>query len=280
MDDLNTGNLKKALVVDDSAFMRKLISDFLSGHPGIEVIGTARNGKEAVEKVKSLKPDVVTMDIEMPIMNGLEALKEIMSNYPVPIVMLSSTTEIGAENTMLAMEYGAVDFVAKPGGAISLNLHEVKEEILGKVIAASDVEMSTLTRKMTSRRLPRPNSSRSTVNPVASVTETVAFSANQSQLMNISKNKISKTGKTFVIIGTSTGGPRALQEVLTGIPASFGVPILVVQHMPPGFTKSLADRLDGLCAIHVKEAEDGELLENGTAYIAPGGKHLKMIKKV
>lgn len=279
VDDLNTGNRKKALVVDDSAFMRKLISDFLSGHPGIEVIGTARNGKEAVEKVKSLKPDVVTMDIEMPIMNGLEALKEIMLNYPVPIVMLSSTTEIGAENTMLAMEYGAVDFVAKPGGAISLNLHEVKEEILGKVIAASDVEMSTLTRKMTSRRLPRPNSSRSTVNPVASVTETVAFSANQSQLMNISKNKIPKTGKTFVIIGTSTGGPRALQEVLTGIPASIGVPILVVQHMPPGFTKSLADRLDGLCAIHVKEAEDGELLENGTAYIAPGGKHLKMIKK-
>ena len=95
----------------------------------------------------------------------------------------------------------------------------------------------------------------------------------------MSKNKISKTGKTFVIIGTSTGGPRALQEVLTGLPASIGVPILVVQHMPPGFTKSLADRLDGLCDIHVKEAEDGELLENGTAYIAPGGKHLKMIKK-
>ena len=149
VDDLNTGNRKKALVVDDSAFMRKLISDFLSGHPEIEVIGTARNGKEAVEKVNTLKPDVVTMDIEMPIMNGLEALKEIMSSHPVPIVMLSSTTKIGAENTMLAMEYGAVDFVAKPGGAISLNLHEVKEEIIEKVIAASGVRMSTLTRKIT-----------------------------------------------------------------------------------------------------------------------------------
>ena len=105
---------------------------FLSGHPEIEVIGTARNGKDAIEKVRTLKPDVVTMDIEMPLMNGLEALKEIMSNHPVPVVMLSSTTKIGAENTMLAMEYGAVDFVAKPGGAISLNLHEVKEEIVEK----------------------------------------------------------------------------------------------------------------------------------------------------
>jgi len=279
VDDLNTGNRKKALVVDDSAFMRKLISDFLSGHPEIEVIGTARNGKEAVEKVKTLKPDVVTMDIEMPIMDGLEALKEIMSSHPVPIVMLSSTTKIGAENTMLAMEYGAVDFVAKPGGAISLNLHEVKEEILGKVIAASGVRLATLTRKMTGRRLAKPISSNLATKPADRVAEIPIFIPNRSQLTNVSKNKIPKTGKTFVIIGTSTGGPRALQEVLTGLPASLDVPILVVQHMPPGFTKSLADRLDGLCDIHVKEAEDGELLENGTAYIAPGGKHLKMIKK-
>ena len=279
VDDLNTGNRKKVLVVDDSAFMRKLISDFLSGHPEIEVIGTARNGKEAVEKVETLKPDVVTMDIEMPIMDGLEALKEIMSRNPLPIVMLSSTTKIGAENTMLAMEYGAVDFVAKPGGAISLNLHEVKEEILGKVIAASEVRLATLTRKITGRRLTQVISSNPVTKPVGKVAEIPTFIPSRSQLTNVSKNKIPKTGKTFVIIGTSTGGPRALQEVLTGIPASIDVPILVVQHMPPGFTKSLADRLDGLCAIHVKEAEDGELLENGTAYIAPGGKHLKMIKK-
>lgn len=275
VDDLNTGNRKKVLVVDDSAFMRKLISDFLSGHPEIEVIGTARNGKEAVEKVKTLKPDVVTMDIEMPIMDGLEALKEIMSSHPVPIVMVSSTTKIGAENTILAMEYGAVDFIAKPGGAISLNLHEVKEEILGKVIAASGVRLSTLTREITGRRLPRPISSKS----IDKAVEIPTFTPNRGQLTNVSQNKILKTGKVFVIIGTSTGGPRALQEVLTGLPASIGVPILVVQHMPPGFTKSLADRLDGLCDIQVKEAEDGELLQNGTAYIAPGGQHLKMIKK-
>ncbi|WP_203246242.1 protein-glutamate methylesterase/protein-glutamine glutaminase [Sporosarcina beigongshangi] len=276
---MGTGNRKKALVVDDSAFMRKLISDFLSGHPDIEVIGTARNGQEAVEKVRTLKPDVVTMDVEMPIMNGLEALKEIMDKHPVPIVMLSSTTKIGAENTILAMEYGAVDFVAKPGGAISLNLHEVQGEIVEKVIAALGVRMSTLTQKMPSQRL-----SASVVPKVASkqVEPQVKMPSSESPSSPVksrSKIKISKMGKMFVIIGTSTGGPRALQEVLTGLPASIGVPILIVQHMPPGFTKSLADRLDGLCNIHVKEAEDGELLENGTAYIAPGGKHLKMEKK-
>ncbi|WP_342509502.1 chemotaxis response regulator protein-glutamate methylesterase [Sporosarcina sp. FSL K6-2383] len=271
---MGTGNRKKALVVDDSAFMRKLISDFLSGHPNIEVIGTARNGKEAVEKVQTLKPDVVTMDVEMPIMNGLEALKEIMDKHPVPIVMLSSTTKIGAENTILAMEYGAVDFVAKPGGAISLNLHEVQGEIVEKVIAALGVRMSTLTQKMPSQRL-----STSIVPKVASKpVESPSSESLSRPVTSRPKIKISKIGKMFVIIGTSTGGPRALQEVLTGLPASIGVPILIVQHMPPGFTKSLADRLDGLCSIHVKEAEDGELLENGTAYIAPGGKHLKMKK--
>lgn len=271
---MGTGNRKKALVVDDSAFMRKLISDFLSGHPNIEVIGTARNGKEAVEKVQTLKPDVVTMDVEMPIMNGLEALKEIMDKHPVPIVMLSSTTKIGAENTILAMEYGAVDFVAKPGGAISLNLHEVQGEIVEKVIAALGVRMSTLTQKMPSQRLWTSIVPKVASKPV----ESPSSESLSRPVMSRPKIKISKIGKMFVIIGTSTGGPRALQEVLTGLPASIGVPILIVQHMPPGFTKSLADRLDGLCNIHVKEAEDGELLENGTAYIAPGGKHLKMKK--
>ena len=278
MDDLGTGSRKKALVVDDSAFMRKLISDFLSGHPDIDVIGTARNGKEAVDKVRTLQPDVVTMDVEMPVMNGLEALKEIMDKHPVPVVMLSSTTKIGAENTMLAMEYGAVDFVAKPGGAISLNLHEAKEEIVGKVIAALGVRMSTLTRKMPSRRLATPIAPKPISKPIDRKVELPSSASLPRPMTSMTKNKISKSGKTFVIIGTSTGGPRALQEVLTGLPASIGVPILIVQHMPPGFTKSLADRLDGLCNIHVKEAEDGEPLENGTAYIAPGGKHLKMKK--
>lgn len=271
MDDLETGKIKKALVVDDSAFMRKLISDFLSKHPNIEVIGTARNGKDAIEKVKLLKPDVITMDVEMPIMDGLEALKEIMENHPVPVVMLSSTTKEGAENTMLAMEYGAVDFVAKPGGAISLNLKDIEEEIVEKVAAASGVHISKLTRA----HKPKPVQK----SVVATQKETVSqITKPLKPKINKNKGVFVKNAKTFVIIGTSTGGPRALQAVLTNLPAEFAAPILIVQHMPVGFTKSLADRLNTLCTIHVKEAENGEPILNGTAYIAQGGKHLKMKK--
>ncbi len=257
------GTVKKVLVVDDSAFMRKLISDILSKHPLLEVIGIARNGKDAVAKVIELQPDVVTMDIEMPLLNGLEALKQIMEQQPTPVVMLSSTTEIGAENTMIAMEYGAVDFVAKPGGAISLNLHEVEQEIVSKVVAATKVQISNLVKRvMRTEHLAKKTS----ILPSTSLID-------KPNLMQ--DKKISKAQQTFVIIGTSTGGPRALQEVLTRLPSDINAPILIVQHMPPGFTKSLAQRLDGLSEIRVKEAEDGEPLLKGVAYIAPGGKHLK-----
>ena len=258
--------------------MRKLITDFLNSHPGIEVIGVARNGEDAVEKVKTLKPDVVTLDVEMPLMNGLEALKKIMKEHPVPVVMLSSTTKEGAENTILAMEYGAVDFVAKPGGAISLNLHDAKEEIIAKVSAASGVQISKLRRiepRIATKETLIPQKRTFRPKVTSKTTESIGEKgyAKSSQIKSFSK-----TGKTFAIIGASTGGPRALQEVLTKLPKDFQVPIVIVQHMPPGFTKSLANRLDGLCEISVKEAEDGDLLRNGTAYIAPGGKHLKVKK--
>ncbi|QTD42309.1 chemotaxis response regulator protein-glutamate methylesterase [Sporosarcina sp. Te-1] len=262
---------KKVLIVDDSAFMRKLISEMLSSHPELEVIGTARNGREALEKVQLLKPDVVSMDIEMPVLNGLEALKRIMETNPVPIVMLSSTTEIGAANTIIAMEYGAVDFVAKPGGPISLNLKDVEREIVEKVVAASKAKITALTTTAAANR----NVTRDTVLIPSKEEQSPHLVQLNSALQ---KKKYTKSTNTFVIIGTSTGGPRALQEVLTKLPSDIGVPILVVQHMPPGFTKSLADRLDGLSGIHVKEASDGELLVPGTAYIAPGGKHLKISK--
>ncbi len=267
---------KRVLVVDDSAFMRKLITDFLNEHPDLEVIATGRNGKDAIEKVKTLKPDVITLVVEMPMMNGLEALQEIMVVQPTPVVMLSSTTEKGAENTMLAMEYGAVDFIAKPGGAISLNLHDIKDEIIEKVIEASNVNISMMKRM-------RPQQKRDSIDIKEKLIETsIKTKININKTKNItnkdSVKKFHTKGKFFVMIGTSTGGPRALQEVLTKIPKDIAAPILVVQHMPPGFTKSLADRLDGFCEIHVKEAEDGERLENGTAYIAKGGKHLKIKK--
>ncbi|MBY0222040.1 protein-glutamate methylesterase/protein-glutamine glutaminase [Sporosarcina aquimarina] len=275
MSDVLTGKKKRVLVVDDSAFMRKLISDMLNRHPMMEVIGIARNGQDAIEKVKELKPDVVTMDIEMPVMNGLQALKEMMDHHPVPVVILSSTTKHNTENAVLAIEYGAVDVIAKPGGAISLNLHEIEREIVEKVFAASNVRITSLTRKITPKktRYTLPAEKKEAPVRMNSVTEMPA------NLASFSKNK-AQTTKTFVIIGTSTGGPRALQEVITRLPADFPAPILIVQHMPPGFTKSLAERLNGLSEITVKEAENGELLYNGTAYVAPGGLHLKFEKTV
>lgn len=241
------------LVVDDSAFMRKLITDFLSESNRITVVGTARNGKEAVAKVQELKPNVVTLDVEMPVMNGLEALKILMSDHPVPIVMLSSTTQENAKNTVLAMQLGAVDFIAKPSGAISLDLHQVKSELIHKVLMASKANIK-VAKKLVARQVELPK--KQTNKSVPSVRTSVS-----------SLRKI-------VLIGTSTGGPRALQAVLTKLPSNFDAPILVVQHMPAGFTKSLAERLSTLCEIAVKEAEDGEVIQKGTAYIAPGGIHL------
>ncbi|PIC87640.1 chemotaxis response regulator protein-glutamate methylesterase [Sporosarcina sp. P20a] len=268
-----TAKKKRILVVDDSAFMRKLISDMLNKHPMMEVIGIARNGKDAVEKVRDLQPDVLTMDIEMPVMNGLEALKFIMDQMPVPVVILSSTTKHNTENAVLAIEYGAVDVIAKPGGSISLNLHEIEKEIVEKVFAASNVVIQTLTRQITTtqKRHTTTTSSQNQAN------ENRSASIFPIQTVSIPK-KNTLIAKKFVIIGTSTGGPRALQEVITRFPAEFQYPILIVQHMPPGFTKSLAERLNGLSEIVVKEAEHGELIENGTAYIAPGGLHLKFVK--
>ncbi|WP_075980909.1 protein-glutamate methylesterase/protein-glutamine glutaminase [Bacillus massilinigeriensis] len=258
----------KVLVVDDSAFMRKLIQDFFSENSRFQVVGTARNGQDAIKKINELKPDVVTMDIEMPVLNGLEALKFIMRENPVPVVMLSSTTFEGAENTVQAIQLGAVDFIAKPSGAISLDLHKIKDELYEKVISASKVNMKQLV------KLPSigKNGSKSTNNyskiepkGVSSNKESISINWNQSL-------------QKVICIGTSTGGPRALQHVLTKLPKNLDAPVLVVQHMPPGFTKSLANRLDSLSEISVKEAEDGEILKKGTAYIAPGGYHLKVQK--
>ncbi|MGN7478509.1 protein-glutamate methylesterase/protein-glutamine glutaminase [Solibacillus silvestris] len=272
------GNLKKSklLVVDDSAFMRKLISDFFTDHLQIEVVGSARNGKDAIKKIGQLKPDVVTMDVEMPEMNGLEALKEIMQKYPVPVVMLSSTTQRGTENTLMAMEYGAIDFVAKPSGTISLDLHKIQDELVRKVEEASKISIA---------KLKKPIHKSLAINqPISKPknTEESNFNRAAKQIASFDttgkKTEWSKTSKKIILIGTSTGGPRALQEVITKIPANIDAPILIVQHMPAGFTKSLAKRLDQLSEIHVKEAEQGDILQKGTAYIAPGGFHLKLRK--
>lgn len=271
-------NLKKSklLVVDDSAFMRKLISDFFADHLQVEVVGTARNGKDAIKKIQLLKPDVVTLDVEMPEMNGLDALKEIMQVCPVPVVMLSSTTQSGTDNTLASMEFGAVDFVAKPSGTISLDLHKIQDELVHKVIEATKIPIA---------KLKKPISRTATI-----TNEIKPIQTNVAKASFMPKTKVpaierptkkvdwNKSSKKIILIGTSTGGPRALQEVITKIPATIDAPILIVQHMPAGFTKSLATRLDQLSQIHVKEAEQGDILQKGTAYIAPGGYHLKIRK--
>ena len=268
-------NKKKLLIVDDSAFMRKLISDFFVGNEIIEVIGTARNGKDAIAKIQQLQPNVVTMDVEMPEMNGLEALQEIMKICPVPVIMLSSTTECGAVNTLKAMEYGAVDFVTKTSGTISLDLHKIKDELIHKVEQAAHVSVAKLKKPLgvsiNKTELPKPINSLLTNVPTR-------FKGPVIKPKNVQKCDWSKSSKKVILIGTSTGGPRALQEVITKIPANVCAPILIVQHMPAGFTKSLANRLDQLSDIRVKEAEQGDILQNGVAYIAPGGYHLKLRK--
>ncbi|MBT2755995.1 chemotaxis response regulator protein-glutamate methylesterase [Mesobacillus foraminis] len=245
------------LVVDDSAFMRKLITDFLSQHPEIVVVGTARNGEEAVKKLKDTNPDVMTLDVEMPGLTGLEVLKIVMAEQPVPVIMLSSTTKQGAENTLQAIQYGAVDFIAKPSGSISMDLYKIKEELTAKVISASKANIKRIGLTVNKKVSP--------LKPEVKPVKKELSPAYESWGLN---------SKKLICIGTSTGGPRALQEVLTKLPGNLPVPVLVVQHMPAGFTKSLASRLDSLSSIDVKEAEDGEILQKGTAYIAPGGFHM------
>lgn len=257
----------RVLVADDSAFMRKLVQEILLTSGRIEIVGTARNGEDAVEKTKRLKPDVVTMDIEMPGINGIAALKKIMRESPVPIVMLSSTTTEGAENTFLAMQNGAVDFIAKPSGTISLDLEKISDEIINKVLTASKVNISRLSAIHDGKNI------FSTNNQKSSKIELHALS------MKDKETSWEISAKKIICIGTSTGGPRALKAVLSKLPATIAAPILIVQHMPAGFTKSLSSRLNSLSKLTVKEAEDGEVLVNGTAYIAPGGYHLK-VKKI
>lgn len=243
----------RVLVVDDSAFMRKVVADLLNAEPDIEVVGAARNGAEGLRQVESLAPDVVTLDVEMPEMNGLEMLERLMAERPLPVVMVSSLTQPNAEVTVRALAMGAVDFVAKPSGTISLDMHRVRDDLVRKVRAAAGVPRANLARR--TRAVPPP----------VRAPEAAAGAARAPRSRALSR---------LVVIGVSTGGPSALMEVIPRLPADFPGGILLVQHMPPMFTRHLAEHLNAASALAVREAREGDVLSDGLCLVAPGGKHL------
>lgn len=241
----------KVLIVDDSALIRKIIADILEEDREIEVIGTAKNGIEALEKISVFKPDLITLDIEMPIMDGISTLKEIVEKHQIPVIMLSSLTVKGADLTLKALDIGAVDFVTKPKNVFSIGSSAEKKKLIEKVKMASKV-------KINQNILP----SRSI--DVLEKRRIMSLKYTNDPYDNI------------VVIGTSTGGPRALQKIIPKLPYDINASIVVVQHMPAGFTKSLAKRLDLMSQIKVKESEDNEKLKRGHCYIAPGDFHMEV----
>lgn len=265
--------LIRVLVVDDSAFMRKVLSDLFKGESDFEVVDVARNGAEAIEKVLQHSPDVVTMDIEMPVMDGLSALEKIMTVKPTPVVMVSSLTKAGADATIRALSLGAVDFVAKSAGSIS-RIDDIAKELLQKCREARGISGKRLQPKeIQAIPVPKPKP------PVPSTPVVPVIPTLITPVPPVRSVAFPGMSDWIVAIGTSTGGPRALQEVLPRLPGNLPCPAIVVQHMPPGFTKSLADRLNSLCDLTVKEAADNDRLTPGTVYVAPGDFHLTLRKE-
>jgi len=244
-------------VVDDSALVRKLLSQVFAAEGDFET-QLARDGREALDKLTSFQPDVITLDIHMPLMDGLACLDRIMVERPCPVVMVSSLTAEGADITLEALRLGAVDFVAKPTGAVSLRMHEVAPELVQKVRSAAGVRLrsSARLRERVQHRIGSATQARQERTPVRS---TVA-----------SRPVEARSGEGLVLVGTSTGGPSALEALLTALPAEFPWPILVAQHMPASFTDALARRLDKICALTVTEVAKPTLVEAGSVYIGRG----------
>lgn len=243
----------RVLVVDDSAFARNALSRNITADPDIEVIGEAGDGVEAIEKVRDMRPDVVTMDVIMPRMDGLTALQHILESYPTAVIMVSALTGKQTNATMKALELGAVDFFLKASRVNPAGHDQATDDLPVKIKQAAQVHRIRLGLRKGSPKLRQ--------NPVP------ASTAHAGTL-----NKV-------ITIGSSTGGPRALHEFLPGLPGNIGAGMLIVQHMPPGFTHSLAERLDKVCSIHVREAEDGDSVQAGVALIAPGGYHMTVSRK-
>ncbi len=250
----------KVLIVDDSALIRITIRKMLEKYPDIEIIGYAKNGKEALEFIEKTRPDVITLDIEMPVMDGLETLKRIMSlPNPIPCIMVSGLTAKGADITLKALDLGAVDFITKPT-ALASELAKLELELVEKIRAAVTVDLKKAKRKI----IERPEPERRLL---------------EIPKLTIKEKPLEKVKYKAVLIGISTGGPPALQEILPQFPENFPVPIVVAQHMPPGFTKPMADRLNKLCPLTVVEANDGDILQKGKIFIGKAGYHIKIRKR-
>ncbi len=297
------------LIADDSAFMRKVLTDLFKAQPDFEVVGTAINGRDAVEKVKKYHPDLLTLDVQMPVMDGLNALAVIMEIAPMPVVMLSSLTKEGTDETIRALSLGAVDFISKAGGSIS-RIDTIEEDILAKCRAAAKANVKRAMKgaraaelaererrakekaeppRMHHVELPARHNPFGTKPATEEKKPRNPFGHHENPLLQKRKPTLTPhaqpapnvkasgagSGK-LVAIGTSTGGPQALQSVITRLPGELPCGVVVVQHMPPGFTKSLANRLDSLSKVSVKEAENGDIIEPGHVYIAPGNYHMRV----
>ena len=242
----------KVLIVDDSAFMRNALSSMLSSDPEIQIVGKARDGLEAIELVGKLNPDIVTMDVEMPRMDGITALKHIMETNPLPVIMVSSLTTEGAKVTLDALDLGAVDFIPKNLSELSVNIVKIKEILIDKIKQIA--KKGLFKKRMRPVTAPKP--------------------------IEIPKSMpIRTTGHRrigIVSIGTSTGGPKSLQEIIPKLPKDFPAPIVIAQHMPPNFTGPFAERLNQLSQIEVREASEGDVLKSGVALIAPGRGHMRL----
>ena len=263
----------RVLVVDDSSFFRRRVSEILNQDPNIEVIATANNGKEAVEKAAELRPSVITMDIEMPVLDGISAVKQIMQRSPVPILMFSSLTHDGASATLDALDAGALDFLPKKFEDIARDKDEATRLLQQKVKEIGRRRVPITRPRTINRERPAPSS----VLKTSLKQPDRSFSARPTNTEGKAPaERLKASGKQYKLlaIGTSTGGPVALQKVLTQLPANFPHPILLIQHMPGAFTPAFAQRLNSLCKISVKEAENGDLIKPGVAYLAPGGKQM------
>lgn len=263
----------KVLVVDDSSFFRRRVTDILNKDPQLEVIDVAVNGQEAVDKAISLKPDVITMDIEMPVLNGIGAVKKIMAQSPTAILMFSSLTHQGAKSTLEALEAGALDFLPKKFSEIAQNSDEAGSLLRQRVAQLAKKngvrKRSLSSERFSIKRTQETKPATSTRKPIVSSTVATSTNKTASVLKTSSGKKYS-----LLAIGTSTGGPVALQKILTQFPQDFPLPIIMIQHMPATFTNAFASRLNSLCNINVKEASDGDILKPGCAYLAPGGRQM------